>query len=622
MKTLLFTIILLLNALYAKQQDNKIVLQLSWLNQFQFAGYYTALEKGYYRDAGLDVRIKEFDKNVNLIDDVLTRKADFAVGRSSLLIDKAEGKDITAIAAMYQSSPLMLLSLKNRGIEKIEDLKNKRIMITPDAKDTAAIMAMLISNGMGEDDIVTQKHSFDLNDLINGNTDAMASYISNEPVRLKDMGIEYNIFHPKDYGFDFYSDILFTSSKFLEKNPALTKKFYKATVKGWKYAFKNIAETAELIHRKYNTQNKSLISLVKEAEVLRGLIHHEGTDEIGCLDADKLKNILNTYKVVGLVQKDFDMDDFIYTENDHTALSIKLKHDDFLLLVVISILFLIVLIFSMFYVSIKRKWLHTHNELMQTIEDQKVAIEKQNQFILSQSKITAVSDLLKNIAHQWRQPLTIITTAASSLKLSREIKKELPEKILDKTLEAILKEANYLSKVIDDFHAHFNTQSSTIADYNLKKLFEKIMDIYRFEFENAYVKYIESIDDNVNLKLNEGLFIQAVMVIFKNSVDAFEINKIPNSARYLFVDIKEKDNSVEVIIKDSAGGIKEDVIPHIFEPYFTTKHQYIGTGIGLYMANQIITHHLNGRIEVCNEEYKYDNKILKGACFKITFGNS
>lgn len=153
-------------------------------------------------------------------------------------------------------------------------------------------------------------------------------------------------------------------------------------------------------------------------------------------------------------------------------------------------------------------------------------------------------------------------------------------------------------------------------------MFEKIIDIYKFEFENAYVTYIGDIDENISLKLNEGLFMQAVMVMLKNSIDAFELNKIPNSVRYLFIDVKSEDDNIVIMIKDSAGGIKEDAISHIFEPYFTTKHQYIGTGIGLYMANQIITQHLNGKIEVYNKEYKYDNKILKGACFKMTFKKS
>lgn len=452
MKSLVFIIILLFSTLFAREGvSNKIILQLNWLHQFQFAGYYIALEKGYYKDAGLDVNIKECNKNIDPVEDVLSQKADFAVGRSSLLIDKVQGKDIVAIAAIYQSSPLVLLTLKNNGISKIEDLENKRIMITSDAKDTASIMAMLGSNGITKDKITVQKHSFDLDDLINGKTDAMASYISNEPIHLKEMGIEYNIFQPKDYGFDFYSDILFTSSKFLKQNPNLTKRFYEATIKGWKYAFENIGETAELIYKKYNTQNKSMISLVKEAEVLKQLIHHKGTDVIGCLDGDKLNDILNTYKVLGLVQKDINMDDFIYPNNNHTAFSIKLKHNDFILLSVIAVLFLVLLVAAIFYFSIKKKWIHTHEELIQTIEKQKIAIHKQDQFILTQSKITAISDLLKNIAHQWRQPLTVITTAVSSLKLSRELKKRSPMILLTRLWKAYLRRPSIYQKQLMTF---------------------------------------------------------------------------------------------------------------------------------------------------------------------------
>lgn len=142
-------------------------------------------------------------------------------------------------------------------------------MITPDAAFSASLLAMLSANGLNKNDFISQSHSFKLDDLISGNTDAMASYLSNEPIILEDKAIKYKIFKPKNYGFNFYSDILFTSNKFIKNNPKLTKDFYEASLKGWEYAFEHKAETAEIIYKKYNTQNKSYIHLIKEGEIFR-----------------------------------------------------------------------------------------------------------------------------------------------------------------------------------------------------------------------------------------------------------------------------------------------------------------------------------------------------------------
>lgn len=341
-------ILIFLSLLLSANSNKKITLQLNWLNQFQFAGYYVAKEKGFYNDVGIDLDIKEFTSNTNLIEMIKTNKADFAVGSSSLLIDRINGADVVALGAIFQESPLMLLVKKDSNINSVKDLKNKKIMITNNAANSASILAMLSANGLRESDFIRQEHSFNIEDLINGNTDAMASYMSNEPILLKDKNIEYKIFHPKDFGFDFYNDILFTSSKFIKNNPKLTKDFYNATIKGWKYAFENIGETAEIIFNKYNTQNKSLIHLVKEGEILKKMAY-ANDENIGHIDGKKLKNTINVFKLVGLVNKDMDIDSFIYEENPHKTRTFELTHHEenmiFITIAFLTFMFLIIIYF-------------------------------------------------------------------------------------------------------------------------------------------------------------------------------------------------------------------------------------------------------------------------------------
>lgn len=342
-------ILISISILLSANTNKKITLQLNWLNQFQFAGYYIAKEKGFYNDVGIDLDIKEFTSNTDLIQMVKTKRADFAIGSSSLLIDRINGADVVALGAILQESPLMLLVKKDSNINSVKDLKNKKIMITNDAANSASILAMLSANGLRESDFIRQEHSFNIEDLINGNTDAMASYMSNEPILLKDKNIEYKIFHPKDFGFDFYNDILFSSSIFIKNNPKLTKDFYDATIKGWKYAFENIGETAEIIFNKYNTQNKSFIHLVKEGEILKKMAYTNDED-IGHIDGKKLKNTINVFKLVGLVNKDMDVDSFIYDENPHKIMTFELTHkDESLILITISFLFFLFLLIIYFF---------------------------------------------------------------------------------------------------------------------------------------------------------------------------------------------------------------------------------------------------------------------------------
>lgn len=308
---IVFLIIFCFSSLtYAKE---KISIQLDWLHQFQFAGYYIAKEKGYFEEENLDVTIKEFDFNVDLVSSVLETPNSYAVGKSSLIIDRLEGKEIILLAAIYQNSPMVLLSLKSSSINTIKDLKNRNVMLTNDARTSAAINSMIISQGVKLDDINFQKHSFRLDDLINGKTDAMGCYITNEPYILKEKDIKFNIHNPNDYGFEFYGGIFFTSQKELKQNSIRVRKMHRAVLKGWKYAFDNIDETAKLIFEKYNSQNKSLEALKYEGQNLKKLAFKEGV-QLGNIDIIKIEEIKRVYLLLGLSNSaiNFKLQDIIY----------------------------------------------------------------------------------------------------------------------------------------------------------------------------------------------------------------------------------------------------------------------------------------------------------------------
>lgn len=315
-KLIIIFTLLLLN-LKAKELD-KITIQLDWLNQFQFAGYYIAKEKGFYKDENLDVTIKEYGFDSDAVHDVLNLKNYYGVGKSSLIIDRLEDKKVILLNAIYQNSPMVLITKKDSNINYPNELKDKKVMLTADARSAASINSMIISQGIELKDIKFQKHSFNLDDLINGKTDAMGCYLSNEPYFLEKRGIKYNILNPSDYGFDFYGGIFFTSQKELKNNPQRVRRVYKATMKGWEYAFNNIEDTAKLIYEKYNTQHKTLDSLIYEGKILKKLSKiDEGL--LGNLDKKKIDEIKRLYVLLGFGKRNNSIpksEEFIYNSSN------------------------------------------------------------------------------------------------------------------------------------------------------------------------------------------------------------------------------------------------------------------------------------------------------------------
>lgn len=307
----LFSIILTLvlsKALFAGELE-RVSLQLQWLHQFQFAGFYMAKEKGYYRDAGLDVEIREFSHQIDVLSDVQKQQVTYATGRSSLLIYQSRYQDLVILDAIFEHSPSVLITT-NPTITHPYNLKNRRIMVTEDQAVASSFYAMLFSEGVHPEDIIRQKHSFDIDDLISGKTDAMASYISNEPFLLKEKKLDYTILNPKEYGYDFYGDLLFTSAQELQEHPKRAKKFIQASRKGWIEAFRNIEITAKLIFDKYNSQNKSLESLIYEGKTLRSLwCDHP---EIGpVLNYKRFEQMSDFYMINNLISSKPDLVKFL-----------------------------------------------------------------------------------------------------------------------------------------------------------------------------------------------------------------------------------------------------------------------------------------------------------------------
>ncbi|QOG11593.1 sensor histidine kinase [Arcobacter sp. FWKO B] len=235
------------------------------------------------------------------------------------------------------------------------------------------------------------------------------------------------------------------------------------------------------------------------------------------------------------------------------------------------------------------------------------------QMLFQQSKMASMGEMIGNIAHQWRQPLSAITTASSALQLKDEYGILTKEDIIDFN-NSIINNANYLSKTIDDFRNFFKS-SKTVEIFTTKNLIENSLKIVDSSLKNHYIKVELNITDDKKIKglLNEAT--QGLINIINNAKDA--IIATSPEIRKIFISTYTQEKYVVISIKDVGGGISDDIVDKIFEPYFTTKHKSQGTGIGLYMTSEIVVKHLKGKIEVHNTTTLIDEKEYNGAEFLI-----
>lgn len=297
-----------------------ITLQLAWKYQFQFAGYIMAKEKGFYEKAGLDVYLKEYELDTEVNREVFNGKAHFGIARSDLVLDRLnEGMKFVQLFALCQASPVILQTLKRDDITKLEDLKDKRFVLTGDSllRDGAEVVSMLYSVGIDERQITkVNGTTYGPEDIINGHGDVITAYSTITPYHLKQLGYDSMSFYPKDYGFDFYSDILFTMEDFIQKNPEIVSKFYKASLQGWEYAFENIQETIDIIKSKYDTQELPRDLLEYEAKEFLKLAFTPNVP-FGDINAIKIEKIVNSFRFLGLTKNpNNSFESFIY---DHPS---------------------------------------------------------------------------------------------------------------------------------------------------------------------------------------------------------------------------------------------------------------------------------------------------------------
>ncbi|CCN83882.1 putative NMT1/THI5 like fused with Diguanylate cyclase [Vibrio nigripulchritudo SFn27] len=282
---------------------------LRWVHQFQFAGYYAAIDQGYYAEKGFHVNLVQGSPNHDVSDEVLAGTLDFGIANGELVLQRLRGEPLVAIAATFQYSPSVLVSLSSSGIRSPKDLEGKTIM-TVSGEMYPSYLSMLSSVGVDVSSIRIQKTSFDIQDLVNGRVDAFNAYLPNEPYLLKKQNIDFTVLNPRAYGVDFYSDFIFTRESLVEENPELVDEFREATLRGWRYALDNPEEIIQLIKAKYNSE-KSLDELRYEALAISNLVRSNLVD-IGYINETRVEKMASILIQENLAHDLYHLDGLVY----------------------------------------------------------------------------------------------------------------------------------------------------------------------------------------------------------------------------------------------------------------------------------------------------------------------
>ncbi|TGL22296.1 sensor histidine kinase [Leptospira yanagawae] len=400
----------------------KVTLHLKWLHQFQFAGYYAAYEKGFYKDVGLDVEIIESTVGIRGIHEkVVANTGQYGVGSNELLLQRHMGKPVVVLGVIFQHSPSVLFFKKSSNVQSIHDLFGKRVMLTPWIEE---IVAYLKKEGINKSDLQLLEHRFNPRDLIEGRVDAYSGYSTTQAYDFKKAGFPVVAYSPRLAGIDFYGDNFFTSEEELKKYPNRVKAFREATLLGWQYAMSHQEEIADIIYEKYS-KRYSKERLLFEAQQMVPLIQPVLV-EMGYMNPGRWKHINDIYFELGMLPKNINLKGFIYDPNPPTNYD-WIYYTFFSLIAGVGIVWLVQWrrLNKQYSENLKLQVRERTEELRQSNESLQILnqslvntlkeLTEAQDRLLASEKLAVLGQLAAGMAHELNTPLGAIVSSNYSL---------------------------------------------------------------------------------------------------------------------------------------------------------------------------------------------------------------
>lgn len=250
---------------------------------------------------------------------------------------------------------------------------------------------------------------------------------------------------------------------------------------------------------------------------------------------------------------------------------------------------------------------------------QKVGLEvennrKKDQQMMQQARYAALGEMIANIAHQWRQPLCAISAAISAVKLQKDLKM-LNDETFEYYYNMMLSNTDFLSETINTFRSFFKNDLEK-KPFNMVKSMEDTLMIISSTFKDNNIQMVTDFNQRELMVLGSSTELSQVFINILNNAKDVMLDK-KDQERKVFIRSTQIEDENIIFIIDNGGGIPEEIIQKVFDPYFTTKHQSQGTGIGLYMSKEIVERKFDGLLSVQNTNFKHGTQTFMGACFRI-----
>ena len=553
----------------------QVVLQLKWHHQFQFAGYYVAKEKGYFRDAGLDVEIRAASPELDVVEEVVSGRAQYGVGSSSLLLDWHEGAPVRVLGVLFQHSPFVILALQRPDLRTVHDLAGKHLMLEPQSEE---IIAYLHHERVPTKDLVFESHSFDVEALIRDDVDATSAYITDEPGELARRGIAYTQFSPQSAGIDFYGDNLFSSEHELGQHPLRVQAFWDATRRGWRYAMEHPEEVIQLILDRYATP-KDAYALRFEYQQMRGLMRPD-LIEPGYMISGRWKHIANTYASLGMLPQGVEVKDFMYLPDEKPDLS--RFYVPFAVLITVAGLFGLL---AFYYARINRQL---------------------NQLLYFKSYHTNIGQAVATITHQWKQPLNELGTRLMRLQSLSGSQTPEQERAFDSCHDVI----GHMADTIDTFSS-FLRANPVKTSFAPAKVVSEVVQLFEGSLARHQIRLEIEVDEQVMLEGDPSALAHVLMVLLANARDILVERGTPQPC--IHISVSALPQGVRLQVRDNGGGIRVWPVSSVFRLGFSRKLQQ-GAGLGLYVARQLVIERFGSDIRATNQD--------AGACFDIWLPSS